>query len=108
MKRNKIILVGTSPIVEFHVNALRKSGLNPTTVASSNKNSSSQEKFSAENNIIKSYSDWKNMIDEEEYDGILIAARVESTIEILEYAIKQNIPILVEKPVSVNSKDIIK
>ena len=46
------------------------------------------------------------MIDEEEYDGILIAARVESTIEILEYAIKQNIPILVEKPVSVNSKDI--
>ena len=106
MKRNKIILVGTSPIVEFHVNALRKSGLNPTTVASSNKNSSSQEKFSAENNIKKSYSDWKNMIDEEEYDGILIAARVESTIEILEYAIKQNIPILVEKPVSVNSKDI--
>lgn len=106
MKRNKIILVGTSSIVEFHVNALRKSGLNPTTVASSNKNSSSQEKFSAENNIKKSYSDWKNMIDEEEYDGILIAARVESTIEILEYAIKQNIPILVEKPVSVNSKDI--
>ena len=106
MKRNKIILVGTSPIVEFHVNALRKSGLNPTTVASSNKNSSSQEKFSAENNIKKSYSDWKNMIDEEEHDGILIAARVESTIEILEYAIKQNIPILVEKPVSVNSKDI--
>ena len=91
MKRNKIILVGTSSIVEFHVNALRKSGLNPTTVASSNKNSSSQEKFSAENNIKKSYSDWKNMIDEEEYDGILIAARVESTIEILEYAIKQNI-----------------
>ena len=67
MKRNKIILVGTSSIVEFHVNALRKSGLNPTTVASSNKKSSSQEKFSAENNIKKSYSDWKNMIDEEEY-----------------------------------------
>jgi len=106
MKRNKVILIGTSPIMRFHVNALRKSGLNPIAVASSNKNSSSQRKFSSENNIEKSYSNWENMIQEEKYDGIVIAVRIESTMEILEYAIKQNIPILVEKPVSVNSKDI--
>lgn len=106
MKKNKIILIGTSPIVEFHVNALRKSGLIPIGIASSNKNSSSQEKFAVKNKIKKSYSDWKNMINEEKYDGIVIATRTESTIEILEQAIKQNIPILVEKPVSFNSKDI--
>lgn len=106
MNKNKIILIGTSPIAGFHVKALKESGLDLIAVASSNRNSSSQEKFAVENNIKKSYSDWKKMINEEKCDGIVIAARIESTIEILEHAIKQNIPILVEKPVSFNSKDI--
>jgi len=106
MNKSKIILIGTSPIVKFHVTALRESCLEPIAVASSNKHSSSQEKFASENNIKKNYSNWKKMIDEEKYDGILIASKVESTVEILEYAIKKNIPILVEKPVSFNSHDI--
>lgn len=106
MSKNKIILIGTSPIVGFHVKALKESGLEIIAIASSNKNSSSQEKFAVENNIKKSYLDWKNMINEEKYDGIVIATRTESTVEILEHAIKQNIPILVEKPVSFNSEDI--
>ena len=55
MKKNKIILIGTSPIVEFHVKALRKSGLVPIGIASSNKNSSSLEKFADKNKIKKSY-----------------------------------------------------
>jgi len=82
MNKNKIILIGTSPIVGFHVKALKESGLEPIAIASSNRNSSSQEKFAVENNIKKSYSDWKNMINEEKCDGIVIAARIESTIEI--------------------------
>ena len=45
-------------------------------------------------------------MDQEQYDGIVIGTRIESTLEILEYAIKQNVPILVEKPVSVNSTDL--
>ncbi len=106
MSKNKIIIIGTSPIVEFHVKPLKKSGLVPIAVASSNRKSSSQEKFAVKNNIKKSYSNWKNMINDEKYDGIVIATRTESTIEVLEQAIKQNVPILVEKPVSFNSKDI--
>ncbi len=106
MKKNKIILVGTSPIVEYHVKALKKTDFEIIAVASSNTNSSSHKKFARKNIIKKSYSDWKEMMNKEKYDGIVIATRTESTIEILEYAIKQNIPILVEKPVSFNSKDI--
>jgi hypothetical protein len=106
MKKNKIILVGTSPIVEYHVKALKKADFKIIAVASSNTNSSSHKKFARKNIIKKSYSDWKEMMNKEKYDGIVIATRTESTIEILEYAIKQNIPILVEKPVSFNSKDI--
>ncbi len=106
MKKNKIILVGTSPIVEYHVKALKKADFKIIAVASSNTNSSSHKKFARKNIIKKSYSDWKEMMNKEKYDGIVIATRTESTIEILEHAIKQNIPILVEKPVSFNSKDI--
>ena len=106
MKKNKIILVGTSPIVEYHVKALKKANFEIIAVASSNTNSASHKIFAKKNIIKKSYSNWKEMMNKEKYDGIVIATRTESTIEILEYAIKQNIPILVEKPISFNSKDI--
>ena len=106
MNGNKIILIGTSPIAEFHVKSLKESGLTPIAVASSNRNSSSQKKFAIKNNIEKNYSDWKKMIDTEKYDGIVIAARIESTLEILEYAIRKNVPILVEKPITYNSEDL--
>ena len=106
MKKNKIILIGTSSIVEFHIKALEKSNLEIVAVASSNKISSSEKKFALNNNIKKSYSDWKTMINDEKYEGIVIATRTESTVKILEHAIKQNVPILVEKPISFNSKHI--
>lgn len=106
MNRPKIVIIGTSPIVPFHVNALRKSGLDPVAVSSSHKNSFSHKKFSIENNIPNSFSDWEKMIHKEKYDGILIASRTKSTIEILKESIKQHVPILVEKPVSFSSQDI--
>ena len=104
MKKPKIILIGTSPIMRSHLKAITESGMEPTAVASSNIHSCSHEKFAIENNIKKNYQNWDEMINEEKYDGILIAARTESTIEILEHAIKQNVPILVEKPVSFSSQ----
>jgi predicted dehydrogenase len=106
MKKNKLIVIGTSPIVEHHIKALKKAGFEIIAIASSNTNSSSEKKFALKNNIGKSYSNWETMINEEKYDGIVIAVRTESTLKILEHAIKQNVPILVEKPVSFNSKDI--
>lgn len=104
MKKPRIILIGTSLIMRSHLKAITESGMEPVAVASSNKNSSSHEKFAIKNKIKKSYQNWEKMINEEKYDGILIAARIESTAEILECAIKQNVPILVEKPVSFNSQ----
>ena len=106
MKKNKLIVVGTSLIVEHHVKALKKANFEIVAIASSNINSLSHKKFAKKNIIKKSYSDWKEMMNKEKYDGIVIAVRTESTIKILEYAIKQNIPILVEKPASLNSKHI--
>ena len=92
--------------MQYHASALKESGLDLQAVASSNLHSSSQVKFASRNNIPKNFSNWKELLDQEQYDGIIIGTRIESTLEILEYAIKQNVPILVEKPVSVNSKDL--
>ena len=106
MNKKQIVLIGTSQIMQYHASALKESGLNLQAVASSNLHSSSQVKFASRNNIPKNFSNWKELLDQEQYDGIIIGTRIESTLEILEYAIKQNVPILVEKPVSVNSTDL--
>ncbi len=99
----KIAIIGISPIVSFHIKALREANLEPIAIASSNLNSTTIENFALENKIVKHYSNWKKMLNDEVFDGILIASRVESTIEILNESIKQNVPILVEKPVSFDS-----
>ncbi len=106
MNKKQIVLIGTSQIMQYHASALKKSGLDLLAVASSNLHSKSEVKFALKNNIPKTFSNWKELLDQEQYDGIVIGTRIESTLEILEYAIKQNVPILVEKPVSVNSKDL--
>ena len=102
----KIAIVGISPIVSFHIKALREAGLEPVAIASSNLNSTNIKKFATENNILKNFSNWKKMLDAQEYDGILIASKIEYTMEILEECVKYNIPILVEKPVSFDSKSL--
>jgi len=99
----KIAIIGTSPIVSFHIKALREVNLEPIAIASSNLNSTTIENFALENKIVKYYSNWKKMLNDEVFDGILIASRIESTIEILNEAIKHNVPILVEKPISFDS-----
>ena len=106
MNKKQIVLIGTSQIMQYHASALKESGLDLQAVASSNSHSSSQVKFASRNNIPKNFSNWKELLEQEQYDGIVIGTRIESTLEILEHAIKQNVPILVEKPVSVNSNDI--
>ena len=100
------MIIGTSPIVSFHIKALKQVDLDPIAVASSNLNSTTVEMFALENDITKHYSDWKKMLRDEVFDGILIASRIESTIEILSESIKYNVPILVEKPVSFDSNSL--
>ena len=102
----KIVIIGTSPIVLFHIKALREVGLEPIAIASSNLNSTTIENFALKNNIIKYYSNWKKMLNDEKFEGILIASKIESTIEILNESIQYDVPILVEKPVSFDSNSI--
>ena len=99
----KVVIIGVSRIVDFHIRALREVGLEPIAIASSNPNSSTIENFSKVNNILKYYTCWKKMLGDESYDGIVIASRIESTIEILSESMRYDVPILVEKPVGFSS-----
>jgi len=102
----KIVMIGASPIASYHVKALREAGLETIAVAPLNTRKISGKIFAEENNIKKHYFSWEEMIDNEQYDGIVIASKIEYTTEVLEKAIKKNVPILVEKPISFESKDI--
>ena len=84
----KVVIIGVSRIVDFHIRALKEVGLEPIAIASSNPNSLTIENFSKVNNISKYYTCWKKMLSDESYDGIVIASRIESTIEILSESMK--------------------
>lgn len=99
----KIAIIGTSPIVSFHIDALRQANLQPIAIASSNPQSKTIKDFAMKQKINSYFFDWKEMLREQIFDGILIASRIHDTVKILNESIKYDIPILVEKPVSFNS-----
>jgi len=100
--------IGTGPISEFHIPALRKAGFNISSV-SSRKNSKNIQKFAQKFDIKNIISDWHELFDiTDSYDAIVLAVKIDLTFEILNKLIKIDKPILVEKPVSIKSKEIAK
>ena len=100
--------IGTGPISDFHLPVLKKAGFNISSI-SSQKNSKNIQKFAQKFNIKNIISDWHellNIIDS--YDAIMLAVKTDVTFEILNHLIELDKPILVEKPVSIKSKEIIK
>ena len=103
INRKKIVVIGSSEIVEDHIKVLKKIGLEITAIASSRLGSKNSSRIANKFNINKMYDSWKNLLNNELFDGILLASKIEKTYEIIQYALKYKKPILVEKPVSMNS-----
>ncbi len=107
LKRMRIVIIGSSDIVKDHINAFKRIKFKITAIASSRLNSKNSKIIAKKYNIKKIYNHWKQMLQNELFDGILIASKIEATYSIMKYALIFNKPILVEKPVSMRS-DIIK
>ena len=58
------------------------------------------------NNYVKIYKDYKIMLQKEKIDGLIITSPPSSHEEIAIFAIKKKIPILIEKPISMNLKSV--
>ena len=98
--------IGSSPISEFHIPVLRKAGFNISSI-SSRKDSKNIKKFAQKFNIKNIIPDWKKLHDiVDNFDAIMIAVDIDVTCEILNNLMEINKPILVEKPVSIKSKEI--
>ena len=102
----KIVIIGSSEIVKDHIKVLKKINVQIIGIASSRTKSNRCKKIAREFEIDKTYSNWKDLLKKEDFDGILIASKIEVTSKILQYALKFNKPILVEKPVSLYSSEI--
>ncbi len=100
--RPNIALIGCGPISNFHVDAARGAGLEITDVAAS-PNSINVSKFASKHNIPGVWMDPFELIENGTWDGLLIAATTPVTMELLKFAMRRGLPILVEKPVTLES-----
>lgn len=105
--KKRVALIGAGNIANFHVPALRAAGLEVAHCASSI-NSKTVDSFALKHNINHVWNDPIKLLESYDlWDGVIISASVNSTLELLKEAIKSSKPILVEKPVALKSVDLI-
>ena len=99
-------VIGSGSIVPFHLDALRAAGFEIATIGSrpgSAKTVALAERYSA-----IAAEDWKAVLATPALDALLIAPETSVTTEILTYALEHtDLPILVEKPISYASADLL-
>jgi predicted dehydrogenase len=99
----KLAFIGSGNIADFHVPALRAAGLEISHCASS-PNSKTIAEFAARHEIDRVWQDPKELIyAHNQWDGIVITAAIEPTLDLLTLAMRSGKPILVEKPVSISA-----
>lgn len=100
----KIALIGASAIAQFHISALKAVGLKITHISASYQSKRAREVAAAEN-IKTFWDDPIEMVNNADYDAIIIASPIAQSISYLTLACERNVPILVEKPVTVYAED---
>jgi predicted dehydrogenase len=98
----KLGVIGSGPIVPFHLDALSKAGFEIKAIASRPGSVMTQEL--ASKYLATPLSDFYE-VGKADIDAVLIAPASGAIEESLKYFVKQGIPILVEKPVLKNSLD---
>lgn len=105
MDKTKIAIIGLGGISQLtHLPALSKmSNVNIVAVSDINKNRLKiiSEKYSIKNN----YTDYKEMLDKEEIEGVIIATPTDTHSEIAIECLKAKKDVLIEKPISRNLEE---
>lgn len=106
VNRDLVAAIGCGPISEFHVPALREAGLRVTAVAT-RAGSLRLTDFAQRHHIPLVFDDWIELLRARDgWDALLIASRIDATIEVFRQALEADAPILVEKPVALSSSDL--
>lgn len=98
-KNNKSIhlgLIGAGKWGSNYINLIQKlNGVKLSALATRNKNKIIPGDYQI-------YDSWENICKNNDLDGIIIATPPDTHIKIATYAIKNNLPVLIEKPLSLN------
>lgn len=101
MKKTGLIGLGT--ISQYYINGLHESSLlNLVATCDLNEKAYSRALFSN----IPFYKDYKEMIEKEKLDYIIISTPPSSHFEIAKYALENNINVLIEKPATTSLEDL--
>lgn len=101
----KFSIIGSSLISEKHIDAAIANDFIPYSISSS-LNSKTAKKLSEEYKFQKYYKNSYDLIDDDQYDLLIIACKVDQTTEYLNFVKNKDKQILVEKPVSYNPSEI--
>tara|TARA_B100000963_G_scaffold356741_1_gene377498 strand:+ start:6356 stop:7267 length:912 start_codon:yes stop_codon:yes gene_type:complete len=103
--KNKLMIIGSSKIVEEHMKCAIKAGFKLYSLNSSKKKSKNEYKINKKYKFEKRFNNWKDAIKSALRDDsiiILLAPKFSKNLEILNFALKGNNFVLIEKPVSTN------
>tara|TARA_B100000674_G_C37882956_1_gene935222 strand:- start:452 stop:1366 length:915 start_codon:yes stop_codon:yes gene_type:complete len=103
--KNKLMIIGSSKIVEEHIKCAIKVGFKLYSLNSSKIKSKNEYKINKKYKFEKRFKDWREAIKNALNDKtiiILLAPKFSKNLEILNFALKGENLILIEKPVSTN------
>lgn len=101
--KNKLMIIGSSKIIEEHIKCAIKAGFKLYSLNSSKKGSKNEYKINKKYKFEKRFKNWKEAIKnalEDDSIILLLAPKFSKNLEILNFALKGKNFILIEKPVS--------
>ena len=103
----KLSIFGTSEIINHHIKAAKKNSFEIFSICTSNKNSKNIKKLSLKYKIKNIYYNWKDFVKNSHKNNcnILIAGRIKDNKKILKMCVRNNLKVIIEKPVFTSTKE---
>ena len=102
MSHLKVGFIGCGKIAQFHADALKHFDIQIASVAY-NKNLENAEKFAKENSVNKIFNNWKELIDQKDFDFLWVIPSWPEVEKVFDHVVTKNIPAFFEKPLALNS-----
>ncbi|MBC69489.1 Gfo/Idh/MocA family oxidoreductase [Acinetobacter sp.] len=98
--------VGSGPISDFHIPALKNNGLNIEALGTT-KNSESSWGICKKYGLTHKYckGGWEEVLDSD-VDAYIICIKIENTLEVLDKILEKGKPVFVEKPINFSLKEL--
>jgi len=100
----RFVFIGCGKVAHFHADVVCAHGHKIVAVAA-RKESKNINVFADKYNIKSRYSDFKLLLDEQKPDAVIVCVSWNQTRKIIKEIIQYGYPVLVEKPISLSSKE---